>query len=304
MPEIRAINGHEVRKSLTVLLKEPHDDSDKALQRALSFENMAAAHNYDLQRQIVVTSGDEIIFSTFLMPQKGGSAFVFISDPAQLDPEQWLLALAAVKELIAKSSKVDFTFLQLMLSPEETAKIQLATQAGFICGSEIHYLYRQINSKIGVVRIPPGVRWQIYSEKNHDLFAKVIEHSWIDSLDCPEMADVRSVQQTIDSYKSAGVFTRTCWSLMLYEDEPVGVCLLSPLSHGNNIELTYTGVVPEARGRGFGKIMLNRAISLSAIDGYKIMTLAVDDKNKYAHNIYDHAGFKNMFTKVAMLYTF
>ncbi len=304
MPQIRVISGHEVRKSLTVLLKERQDDSEQALQRALSFENMASTHNYDLNRQVVVSNDDEIIFSTFLMPQKGGSAFVFISDPSSLSLENREMALEALSSMIENSRDQDYTFLQLMVGPEEIEKIKLANEAGFICGSQIHYMYRSINSRIGIVRIPPGVSWLMYSEKNHKLFADVIERSWIDSLDCPGMTGYRTVEQTIESYKSAGVFTRTFWSMILIDDNPAGVCLLSPLGSGQSIELTYTGVVPEARGKGLGKIMLNRAISLSAIDGYKIMTLAVDDKNLYAMDLYEKSGFKNMFTKVAMIYTF
>ena len=304
MPQVREISGHEVRKSLSVLLREPHDDQHQAYQRALSFENMANVNNFDLNRQIVVSSDDNIEFSCFFMPQKGGTAFIFLSDPSKLSDQSQILALEALNQLIENASFAELSFLQLMVCPEESAKIKLAKQAGFEVFSTIHYMYREINSKIGVVRIPPKVSWQNYSKNNHDIFAAVIEQSWQESLDCPELPTVRSVEETIESYKAAGIFTRTYWSLMLVDDEPAGICLLSPLNADKSIELTYTGVIPKYRGQGLGRVMLNRAISLSAIDGYKIMTLAVDKNNHYAMNMYRESGFSDMFIKTAMLYVF
>ena len=96
-------------------------------------------------------------------------------------------------------------------------------------------------------------------------------------------------------------FTNSCWSLLSIKNEPAGVCLLSPLPTQGSIELTYMGVVPKYRGRKLGRIMLNRALSLSAIDGYKLMSLAVDSNNHFAWNIYKTTGFNDMFVKTAML---
>ena len=304
MPEIRAISGHEVRQSLSVLLREPDDDFQTAQKRAASFENMASANALDLNRQVVVSHDSEIIFSCFIMPHQGNSAFFFISNPDNLSADNYALALEAVGKLVNAVKKDGYKFLQLMVSPEEAAKVKLAVKAGFKEFSRIHYMYRSVNSRIGVVRIPPGTSWQIYSEKNHHLFAETIEKTWIDSLDCPELPEVRSVEETIEGYKAAGRFTPSCWSLMVYDSEPIGVSLLSPLHAAGSIELTYAGVIPDFRHRGFGKIMLNRAISLSAIEGYKIITLAVDENNTYASKMYCDAGFKDMFSKIAMLYFF
>ena len=302
MPEIRTINGNEIRKSFSILLREPEDDIQTIQQRAESFEQMLKHQKHDLEHQIVVADRGEILFSCFLMPHDSSSAFIFISNLDELNLDYISHALEAVRQLVQIAKQQHFKFLQLMVSPEDSHKIAFAIRAGFNRSSNIHYMYREVNSRIGVVRIPPTVTWQDYSAANHAVFADVIERTWQESLDCPEMDDTRTIEETIESYKAAGKFTRSCWSLLSVRDEPAGVCLLSPLLADNSIELTYMGIVPEYRGKGLGRIMINRALSLSAIDGYKLMTLAVDAHNHYAWQIYKASGFKDMFVKVAMLY--
>ena len=301
MPEIRTISDNEVRKSLTVLLREPQDDVRTIDQKADSFEQMLRQQNLDLNYQFVVADHEQILFSCFLMPHDGGSAFVFISNVSNLNLDCIPLALEAVNRLKRMAIGQGLRFLQLMVCPDDSHRIAFATRAGFIRSSDIHYMYREVNPSIGVIRIPPYVNWQTYKKNNHEIFADVIEKTWQESLDCPELDDVRTVEETISSYKAAGAFTPGCWSLLFIKDKPVGVCLLSPLLTDGSIELTYMGVVPQYRGKGLGKIMLNRALTLSALDGFKIMTLAVDTNNYFALNIYKSSGFKDMFVKVAML---
>ncbi|MBN2063742.1 MAG: GNAT family N-acetyltransferase, partial [Sedimentisphaerales bacterium] len=292
----------EVRKSLTVLLREAHDDPVTAAQRAESFAVMADKRKCDLSRQQVVVENDEIVFSCFLMPHEGGCAFVFLSDPGSLSSSSLIQAEKVFHDLVVRASQ-EFRFLQLMIEPEDAGRIAFARQAGFVFGSEMNYMYRQINARVGVVRIPPRVNWQIYSERNHELFAKVVEKTWQDSCDCSFLGECRSAEESLASYKASAIcFDRTYWSLMLIDKVPAGLCLLSPLISNDNIELTYTGVVPEFRGKGLGKVMLNRALSLCAIDGFRVMTLAVDTKNSYARNIYVNSGFKDMFTRMAFFY--
>ncbi len=301
MPEIRTINGNEVRKSLSVLLREPQDDIQTLNKRAESFEQMLRAQKHDPNCQIIVADQDHIIFSCFLMPHEGGSAFIFISSVADLNLDTIPLALEAVHRLKKSAAEKNLNFLQLMISPDDTHKIAFANRAGFKRAADIHYMYREVNSRIGIFRIPPYVSWQTYNTDNHNVFADIIEKSWQDSLDCPDVDGLRTVEDTIKSYKASGIFTSRCWSLLCVNNEPAGVCLLSPLPSQGSIELTYMGVVPGCRGKSLGRIMLNRALSLSAIDGYKLMTLAVDSNNFYAWNIYKAAGFKDMFVKAAML---
>jgi ribosomal protein S18 acetylase RimI-like enzyme len=65
------------------------------------------------------------------------------------------------------------------------------------------------------------------------------------------------------------------------------------------VELTYTGVASDQRGRGLGKQLLNAFIETSRSSGYRSVVLSVEKENSPAVALYEKAGFKitNTFTE-------
>ena len=66
------------------------------------------------------------------------------------------------------------------------------------------------------------------------------------------------------------------------------VNLLQP----GQIELTYIGVAPSARGQGLGKALLTAFVDASRIAGYHSVVLSVETDNPEAIALYSKAGFK------------
>jgi len=58
------------------------------------------------------------------------------------------------------------------------------------------------------------------------------------------------------------------------------------------IELTYIGVAPSARGQGLGKALLAAFVDASRIAGYHSVVLSVEIDNPEAIALYTKAGFK------------
>ncbi|MGC1378674.1 MAG: N-acetyltransferase [Anaerolineales bacterium] len=58
------------------------------------------------------------------------------------------------------------------------------------------------------------------------------------------------------------------------------------------IELTYIGVAPSARGQGLGKALLAAFVDASRIAGYHSVALSVETDNPEAIALYRKAGFK------------
>ena len=56
-------------------------------------------------------------------------------------------------------------------------------------------------------------------------------------------------------------------------------------------EVVYMGVVPDARGKGYGRAMLWHGLDEARRAGRGSVLLAVDGKNLYANRIYDDLGF-------------
>lgn len=58
------------------------------------------------------------------------------------------------------------------------------------------------------------------------------------------------------------------------------------------IELTYIGVVPDQRGRGLGKKLLNAFMEAGRLQGYQSIILSVEKENSPAIALYEQAGFR------------
>lgn len=58
------------------------------------------------------------------------------------------------------------------------------------------------------------------------------------------------------------------------------------------IELTYIGVAPQERGKGWGKKLLNAFIEASRSKGYRSILLSVEMESTSAVALYEKAGFK------------
>jgi ribosomal protein S18 acetylase RimI-like enzyme len=57
------------------------------------------------------------------------------------------------------------------------------------------------------------------------------------------------------------------------------------------VELTYIGVAPEARGQGLGKTMLTAFVDAARSAGYKSVVLSVETDNPAAIALYTRFGF-------------
>jgi mycothiol synthase len=69
------------------------------------------------------------------------------------------------------------------------------------------------------------------------------------------------------------------------------VLLLSEVKNDRTWELVYLGVVPEARGRGWGRALARQALGAARAGGARELTVCVDARNEPAGRLYDEMGF-------------
>ena len=60
------------------------------------------------------------------------------------------------------------------------------------------------------------------------------------------------------------------------------------------MEIVYVGVVPQARGRSYGRLLVRLAIGAASRARKDHLMLTVDRRNHYALNIYASLGFTEM----------
>ena len=147
-----------------------------------------------------------------------------------------------------------------------------------------------------------------------DSFAKLVESTYIDTLDCPGLAEYRTAAETLRGYQTVPAFAPTLWFRVRDSEDPsaspIGCLILAKhgdppqnQNHGDQsapdqanpsgepvFEIVYMGIVPKARGRGYGKHLVDRTFAAVTDAGGTRVILGVDRANTPARAIYDRMG--------------
>jgi ribosomal protein S18 acetylase RimI-like enzyme len=128
--------------------------------------------------------------------------------------------------------------------------------------------------------------------RNPAPFHQALLDSYEGTEDCPEISGVRTVEEILEGHSAQGKYDPARWWLARAERKPVGVLLLCEVPEWAAWDVAYVGVVPEARGHGFGRELMHRALSAARADGVARLTLSVDVRNQPALNLYTGLGFE------------
>jgi mycothiol synthase len=120
-------------------------------------------------------------------------------------------------------------------------------------------------------------------------FAATLLATYEGTRDCPELNGTRTAADLALEVESAGEH------FLAYDpsrpDTPVGVVSLTGGAESGLVELTYLGVVPSERGRGYGRALLAFAAAEAARSRAAALVLNVDARNEPALRLYRRHGF-------------
>jgi ribosomal protein S18 acetylase RimI-like enzyme len=162
---------------------------------------------------------------------------------------------------------------------------------GFTHVTALLYLHKSLTD-------PPSgchsrrLQLQTYPNSNPVTFLSVLKESFQDTLDCPELNDVRDVEEVMAGYKAAPGTQLDRWWLAHEGDRPVGILVTASSSDGATWELLYIGLVPSARGRGLGKELTHLLLEQTKTAGASRVVLSVDGRNRPALRMYSALGFE------------
>ncbi len=203
---------------------------------------------------------------------------------------------------------------QSLLEPHETAVLQALRRAGFRQLGDLAYMRRE-PAPVPAGRpavLPPGVRMEsiaqlvmagMSSAQVDRLLTDVLEASYVDTKDCPELCGLREAADVLESHKAVGRYDPALWWLLMENDRPVGCALFSVSPEHDSLELVYLGLDVSARGRGLGTALLDA--SLRCLGDRVLMsggvTCAVDTRNTAALRLYQNAGFRRFGVRIPMI---
>ena len=121
-------------------------------------------------------------------------------------------------------------------------------------------------------------------------WGQLVESTYVDTLDVPELNGLRNVENTLAGYASTVSGVPQSWWVVRCKNTDIGCLLLTPTAPGY-CELTYVGIRPEWRREGISKIIMNFARDWALENAPEGMMLAVDLRNFPALRLYQACGF-------------
>jgi ribosomal protein S18 acetylase RimI-like enzyme len=134
--------------------------------------------------------------------------------------------------------------------------------------------------------------WRPFGADLEAEFRSVLQATYADSLDMPELEGARSLDDILESHRAAGRFVPERWRLGRISGKPqaAAVLLLAEVPGRNVWEVVYLGLTPAARGCGLGRSVIQHALEL-ARGHVPWLELAVDQRNTPALRLYRDTGF-------------
>lgn len=179
---------------------------------------------------------------------------------------------------------------QILISPDAPQDPEIFAAGGFRPLVELDYL--MVQRELFPAAKPSGeLQFTGAARDEPQRLERLLTATYEQTLDCPQLNGLRDAADVLAGYAAQGRFSADGWFFVRHHSTDVGVLILTEYPEGETWELVYMGVVPAARGNGFGRQIVNFALAQAAVGGAGRLVLAVDRENGPAQKMYREAGF-------------
>ncbi|MGL6195048.1 MAG: GNAT family N-acetyltransferase [Thermoguttaceae bacterium] len=182
------------------------------------------------------------------------------------------------------------------------AGFKLLSELAYLCADEsaFPFVLGKSRLKFEPMRVTESV--DLTADPSFREMAELVEHTYIDTADFPELSGITPAEEILNGYKFNGVFNGNLWFFIKSDGENIGALILTEQEDADQLELTYMGLVPEQRSKGFGPQIVQFALWTAKNLRKKFVIVSVDAKNYPAVKSYQKSGFriwdrKSLFVK-------
>ena len=294
---VRPVGPGEIAVALSVLLGNAERIADGGA--VADFEELARLRGIDLTRIQIGLLDGRLAAAALPVPSPGGTVLMLLSPAGRSAVAAGLVAKCA-ESVIAGLATADRPLVQVLLEPGETKAADALRAVGVAPLAILLYLQRRLKRvAFPAAALPPFVH---YSEATHERFARAIEATYENSLDCPPMRGLRGIDDVVAGHRATGEFDPTLW-YCFHDDagRDLGVLLLAPVTAQPMTELVYLGLAPAARGKRLADELVRHALHRAAGHGHELLTLAVDSGNVPALRLYHRHGLSEIARRLALI---
>jgi mycothiol synthase len=194
---------------------------------------------------------------------------------------------AASQQLATQNVRI----VQALVETDAQPEAELLRQGGYSHAADLLYLVSPADE---FPTAPPCcvLQFEAHSAANHQRLAHVVDATYQQTLDCPQLNGIRAVEDVLAGYRATGRFDPSLWLIVRHQETDIGCLLLADHPELGAGELVYMGVVPSARGHGWGMDIARHAQWLARQAGRARLALAVDANNTPAVAMYAAVGFQ------------
>lgn len=288
--QVRALNPDELEPALKLILPNPTQGAAESELRAGHFLSYLARQHLSIDWRVAIVHGSRLAGAVVGIVSPGKTALVLLSP---CDPNSTLCGATATALQTVEQHARDqgVGLLQSLIAPDGPGQAEALAQAGYQYLADLRYLTLPLSAVKEQQGDAAEIVFREYTAVDEQCFLETTERTYHDSLDCPGLGELRSTQDIITSHRHTGIHDPRLWLLAEVDANPIGVVLLTHVPMRNAAELVYVGIVPEARGKRYGRCLVSQAITLAHQEKKNDLILAVDFRNHYAMRIYDALGF-------------
>jgi ribosomal protein S18 acetylase RimI-like enzyme len=263
---------------------DPHAEQLALHAEAASHENPSA--NWVLAAFL----HDRLVAACFVQSSPGAAALLTIPSGPWLGQslDALPILLRAAQSRAWERSNV---LLELLVEPAHPRLVDAFRAGGFRYLTRLLYFRRPVGQPDRFRTPDPAFEWVSYSKQTEPLFRDALAQTYVQSMDCPELTDLRTAEEVLAGHRSVGAFDPRLWWVAKTAGNSVGLILLNKLPRSRTLELVYMGVACSAPGTGVGDALLQRAVKSAADANVASLALAADHRNTPARRLYDRWGF-------------
>ena len=279
------------------LLSQSWPEPERSLQRQVLASALASSSR-DSFICLRATQRDALLGAVLAQTLPGRTAAVY--------PPQTIVAAAPnLRERLIASLEdslraVGIELAQSLLSLDQTEDEARLAACGFTTAAALLYMACEPREH-GMPAAAADLVFEPVTASSECRLRETLEATYEGTLDCPLLNGIRTTADVLAGYRAVGTCRPELWLLARHGQEDVGCLILADHPEAGNLELVYLGIVPAARGRGYGRALAAHALRLAADALRARVVLAVDAANRPAIGHYEATGFIAFDQRLVMI---
>jgi mycothiol synthase len=233
--------------------------------------------------------GGRLVGAGLAQVQPGRALHVWLPRTAIDEPPE--TALHILQILLDSCRNFQVVLAQILMASPSPSEEELIRRGHFEYLADLLYLVCPEQNYPERRPISP-LQFEPYDPADSARFANLVESTYQDTKDSPRLNGVRQIEDVLEGYRAVGTFDPRCWFFVKENGVDIGCLLLAEHAAYKNLELIYMGVIPSARGRGWGVHIAQFAQWQASNAGCARLVLAVDEANQPGLRMYAAAGFQ------------